>query len=101
FERYCAACHGILGDGQSVVADKMSLRRPKDLTDADARTYAPGRIFEAIRRGYGLMPAYAVQLNETESWGLVAYVRALQLTRGISIYRLPPALREKLAEEAP
>ena len=101
FDHYCAACHGVLGDGQSVVADKMSLRRPKNLTDADARDYPPGRIFQSIRQGYGLMPSYSVQLTERDTWGVVAYVRALQIARGISVYRLPPALRDKLAKEAP
>lgn len=101
FDRYCAACHGVLGDGQSVVADKMSLRRPKNLTDQDARDYPPGRIFETIRQGYGLMPSYAVQLSERDAWGVVAYVRALQIARGIWVYRLPPALRQKLVKEAP
>lgn len=101
FDRYCAACHGILGDGQSVVADKMSLRRPKNLTDPEVRDYPPGRVFQAIRQGYGLMPSYAVQISGRDAWGVVAYVRALQIARGTWVYRLPPSLREKLAKEAP
>ena len=60
-----------------------------------------GRVFEAVRRGYGLMPSYSVQLSEKDAWAVVAYVRALQIARGTWIYRLPPALRDKLAKEAP
>lgn len=101
FERYCAPCHGVLGDGRSVVADKMSLRRPQDLTAQMVRDYPSGRIFETVRQGYGLMPSYSVQLSERDTWGVVAYVRALQIARGTWVYRLPPALREKLAKEAP
>jgi mono/diheme cytochrome c family protein len=101
FDRYCATCHGILGDGRSVVADKMTLRRPIHLDDADARSYPPGRVFQAVRQGYGLMPSYAVQLSEKDAWGVVAYVRALQIARGTWVYRLPPALRARLAKEAP
>ena len=101
FDRYCAACHGVLGDGQSVVADKMALRRPKNLTDQDVRDYPPGRVFQTVREGSGLMPSYAVQLSERDTWGVVAYVHALQIARGTWVYRLPPALREKLAKEAP
>jgi len=101
FDHYCAACHGVLGDGQSVVADKMTLRRPKSLIDDDARLYPPGRVFQGIRQGYGLMPSYSVQLSERDTWGVVAYVRALQIASGISVHRLPPALRERLAKEAP
>lgn len=101
FDRYCAACHGVLGDGESVVATKLNLRRPKNLTDQDAREYPPGRIFQAIQQGYGLMPSYSVQLSERDSWGVVAYVRALQIARGTWVYRLPPAVRQRLAKEAP
>ncbi len=79
----------------------MTLRRPKSLIDAGARAYPPGRIFQAVRQGYGLMPSYSVQLTERDSWGVVSYVRALQIASGISVYRLPPALRDKLAKEAP
>jgi hypothetical protein len=31
FRAVCAACHGVLGDGRSVVATKMALRPPPDL----------------------------------------------------------------------
>jgi mono/diheme cytochrome c family protein len=101
FDHYCATCHGVLGDGQSVVADKMTLRRPRNLTDPETRDYPPGRIFQTVREGYGLMPSYSVQLSEKDTWGVVAYVRALQMARGTFVYRLPPALRDKLAKEAP
>jgi mono/diheme cytochrome c family protein len=101
FDHYCAACHGMLGDGQSVVADKMTLRRPKDLTDADARDYPPGRIFQTVRQGYGLMPSYSVQLTEKDTWGVVAYVRALQIARGARVAELPPEVRAELQEKAP
>ena len=92
----------MLGDGQSVVADKMALRRPKNLTDADARDYPPGRIFQGIRQGYGLMPSYSVQLTERDTWGVVAYVRALQIARGISSRSSSrPRCATQLAKEAP
>jgi mono/diheme cytochrome c family protein len=96
FETFCATCHGILGDGTSAVAPKMRLRKPENLTDADARSYPPGRVFQAIRAGYGLMPSYAVQLSERESWAVVAYVRALQIARGTRLSELPPGARAEL-----
>lgn len=101
FDLYCATCHGVLGDGVSVVASKMSLRRPPSLHDARIRAYPPGRIFATIRQGYGLMPGYAVQLSVHDSWAVVAYVRALQLARGAPVARLPPEVRARLAKEAP
>jgi mono/diheme cytochrome c family protein len=101
FETYCAACHGILGDGDSVVAEKMDLRRPPDLLSDDLRGYPPGRVFQTIRQGYGLMPAYRVQLDVNAAWSVVAYVRALQRARGVRAQDLPPPIRTELAKEAP
>jgi mono/diheme cytochrome c family protein len=101
FETYCAACHGILGDGNSAVAEKMSLRKPEDLLSDDARAYPPGRVFQAIRQGYGLMPSYRVQLDANAAWSVVAYVRALQRARGVRVQELSPAVRAELAKEAP
>jgi len=101
FETFCAACHGVLGDGTSAVAPHMQLRRPENLIDADARGYPPGRVFQAVRQGYGLMPSYAVELSERESWGVVAYVRALQIARGTLAARLPADARAELARESP
>jgi mono/diheme cytochrome c family protein len=100
FDTHCATCHGELGDGTSAVAERMALRRPKSLVDAGARDFPAGRIFQAIREGYGLMPPYRVQLGVKESWGVVAYVRALQRARGVRVADLPPDVRARLEEEA-
>jgi mono/diheme cytochrome c family protein len=101
FDVVCASCHGVLGDASTVVADKMSLRRPRNLLEPDVRAYVPGRVFQAIREGYGLMPSYAVQLSVRETWGVVAYVRALQLAQGARVAALPTDVRAELAREAP
>jgi mono/diheme cytochrome c family protein len=100
FDVLCATCHGVLGDGNSLVADKMALRRPPNLLDANVRAYVPGRIFQTIREGYGLMPSYAVQLSVHDTWGVVAYLRALQLAQGVPIAALPTDVRAQLAREA-
>ena len=50
--RFCAACHGVLGDGASVVAAQMALRKPPSLLvpprDAPTR---PGEVFRDDPRG--------------------------------------------------
>jgi mono/diheme cytochrome c family protein len=101
FETFCAACHGVLGDGTSVVAAKMALRKPPSLQEERILAFPPGEIFQTIREGYGLMPSYAVQLPVKDAWTVVAYVRALQLARHARVADLPPELREELAREAP
>src|SRR5207244_1647127 len=58
FEITCATCHGLLGDGNSLVARNMSLKPPPDLFPF-VRSLPPGRIFQIISGGWGLMPPYA------------------------------------------
>jgi mono/diheme cytochrome c family protein len=101
FDTICAACHGARGDGVSAVARKMALRKPPSLVAADIRAYPPGRIFRAVRDGYGLMPSYAEALSVDDAWAVVAYVRALQWAQGIPAADLPGAMRAELAKEAP
>jgi mono/diheme cytochrome c family protein len=101
FDTFCAPCHGVLGDGVSVVAEKMAARKPPDLTRGRFRELPPGEVFATIRQGYGLMPSYAVQLSVQESWGVAAYVRALQIARGTPIAQLSPDERRVLEQETP
>ena len=100
FEIFCAPCHGILGDGRARVATNMTLRAPPSLVGPVARSFAPGRIFQVITVGYGLMPRYADDLPIIEDrWAVVAYLRALQRSRGVDVRALPPALRGPAEQE--
>jgi mono/diheme cytochrome c family protein len=97
FDVTCAACHGVLGDGESQVAINMSLRRPPSLHQF--RDLADGYIFQIITKGFGLMPSYAAQLSVQDRWAIVAYVRALQLSQHASLEQVPPDVRERLEKE--
>jgi mono/diheme cytochrome c family protein len=99
FEIYCATCHGLLGDGNSVVARNMSVRPPPSL-----HTYAdrpPGFFFEVVTEGYGLMPSYANQIPLDERWALVAYVYALHRSQRASLNEVPPDVRGRLLRATP
>lgn len=96
FEIYCAPCHGLLGDGSSVVAANMNLRRPPALVGPLAGELPPGRIYQVIDEGYGLMRSYAEDLTAPEErWAVVAYLRALQLSHGVALDSLPPDVRRE------
>ncbi len=58
FEATCAACHGMLGNGDSPVADRMTLRKPPSLHEPRIRQMAPGFIYRVVTDGWGLMPSY-------------------------------------------
>jgi mono/diheme cytochrome c family protein len=96
FETYCAPCHGLRGDGASIVAETMTLRRPPSIAGRAARRLPVGRIFQVIGDGYGLMRSYEEDLTTPEErWSVVAYVLALQTSHGVPVDALPPAAREE------
>ncbi|HET9554120.1 MAG TPA: cytochrome c [Anaeromyxobacteraceae bacterium] len=97
FEITCAACHGLLGDGESQVALNMSLRRPPNLHLY--RDVPDGYVFQVVTHGFGLMPSYGAELSPEERWGVVAYLRALQLSQHARVDQLPPDARAKLRGE--
>ena len=93
YDIYCAACHGRLGDGNSIVARQMALRPPPSLHLY--RDRPPGYIFEVITRGFGLMPAYA-EMTAEDRWAVVAYVQVLQVSQNAQLDSAPPDIRRQL-----
>jgi mono/diheme cytochrome c family protein len=100
FDVVCATCHGVTGTGESIVAEKMAFRRPPSLHLASTRAYPPGRLYAIVKDGYGLMPAFASMLDVEERWAIVAYVRALWLSRAASVATLPSSVRSAVEEHA-
>lgn len=101
FEIFCAPCHGVLGDGLARAAENMHLRRPPSLHEPRITTLPPGRIFQIVTRGYGLMPSYAAQLSLEDRWAVVAYVGALQLSQRVVLVDQPEATRDAILETLP
>jgi mono/diheme cytochrome c family protein len=79
FERICAACHGLAGDGRSEVARAMTIRRPPSLVDGAVARLTDDRIVTVMTAGYGLMPAYRGLLSVDDRYAILHYIRALQL----------------------
>ena len=98
FDVVCAACHGIAGDGDSVVAGKMELRPPPSLHEPRIRALDAAAIYAVISEGYGLMPRLSTHLAPRERWAVVAYVRALQLSQSLPLADAPDPVRKQLEE---
>jgi mono/diheme cytochrome c family protein len=88
YDIYCAMCHGHSGEGDGMINQRAnSLMEgtwvpPTNLV-SDAVVDRPvGHIYNTIRRGIRNMPPYAAQVPVDDRWAIVAYVRALQLSRG-------------------
>lgn len=98
FETFCGACHGLLGDGNTVVARSMALRPPPSLI---VKKLSPGFVYIAISEGYGLMPSYANKLSVDARWGIVAYLEALRRSQSQPIDVAPEEVRSALRDEPP
>ena len=97
FEIHCAVCHGLVGDGVSLVATQMSLRPPPNLHKLS--NPGPGHVFQVISEGYGLMASYAPELTPQERWAVVAYLQALRRSQSATLADAPPDIRQKLRAE--
>lgn len=98
FDVVCAPCHGIAGDGDSVVAGKMELRPPPSLHEPRIRDLDAATIYSVVSEGYGLMPRLSIHLAPRERWAVIAYVRALQLSQSLPLADAPEPTRRQLEE---
>jgi len=80
----CLPCHGGQGDGNGVVKH-FGFSAIKDLHDPSVVKMNDGQLYRVITvgnlEGKGLMKGYSSTLDVTDRWAIVAYVRALQLSR--------------------
>lgn len=92
FDIYCSPCHGRIGDGDGMV-HRRGFWIPPTLHTDRLRAVAPGYLFQVISNGYGAMPHYHDQISVSDRWAIVAYIRALQLSRHASPNDVPDNMR--------
>jgi hypothetical protein len=95
FRIFCSPCHGIQGDGNGMIVMR-GMKRPPTYHQDRLRQAPNGYIYDVITNGFGQMYNYAAQVPPRDRWAIVAYVRALQLSRNAKVADLPPDVREKL-----
>ncbi len=92
---YCTPCHGIQGDGMGMVAMR-GMKHPPSYHQERLRNEPNGYLYDVITNGFGAMYGYSAQISPRDRWAIVAYLRALQLSRNTPVGQLPAELREKL-----
>ena len=80
YQIFCSLCHGMTGNGDGMIV-RRGFRRAASFHDERLRQAPVGHYFDAITNGWGAMPSYAAQIAPHDRWAIVAYVRALQLSR--------------------
>lgn len=97
FKIFCSPCHGLQGDGNGMVVMR-GMKRPPTYHQPRLREVTNGYLFDVITNGFGVMQGYSAQVPPRDRWAIVAYVRALQLSRNAPVSELPDELRQKLSE---
>ncbi|HXH67281.1 MAG TPA: cytochrome c [Candidatus Limnocylindrales bacterium] len=92
---FCTPCHGIQGDGMGMVAVR-GMKHPPSYHQERLRNVPNGYLYDVVTNGFGAMYGYSSQIPPRDRWAIVAYLRALQLSRNAPVGQLPADLREKL-----
>jgi len=96
FNIYCSPCHSRTGDGTGMVVSR-GFKQPPSYHIDRLRAQPVGYFFDVISNGFGAMPDYSAQIPPQDRWAIVAYVRALQLSRHAPATGLSPEDRAKLS----
>jgi mono/diheme cytochrome c family protein len=88
FNVFCAPCHGRTGLGNGMVVQR-GFRQAASLHVERLRVMPVGYFFDVITNGFGVMPDYRTQISPEDRWRIVAYVRALQLSRAATEADVP------------
>src|SRR5947199_3703486 len=59
-----------------------------------------GYVYHVITNGFGQMLGSSAQIPLRDRWAIIAYIRALQLSRNMKAADLPAELRERLNQSA-
>ncbi len=99
YKIFCTPCHGLQGDGNGMIAMR-GMKHPPSYHEERLRQVPNGYIYDVIGNGFGAMYGYSAQIPPRDRWAIVAYVRALQLSRNAKVAELPADLREKVMHPA-
>jgi mono/diheme cytochrome c family protein len=98
YNNYCAMCHGMTGESDGMIVRRGYQRPPSLVTEAGLQSgrASAAHYFRTITNGQGAMPSYADMLTAEDRWKIVAYIRALQMTRNRPQTDVPESERAKL-----
>jgi len=98
FNVYCSPCHGFVGDGNGMIAQR-GFQRPPSYMEPRLMNAPIGHFYDVMTHGYGKMPDYAAQVTPLDRWKIAAYIRALQLSQHAPIADVPAGV--KVPEQGP
>ena len=96
FNINCSPCHGATGDGNGITKKIGAMLVVANLHEKRIVELSDGELFYVITHGRNNMGAYGPTVTVEDRWAIVAYLRALQLTRLGTIEDVPQELRASL-----
>jgi len=92
----CTPCHGATGEGKGITQKIGAMAVVANLHDKRIAELPDGELFFVITNGRNLMGAYGANVTVEDRWAIIAYLRALQLSRLGAVDDLPQELRATL-----
>jgi len=92
----CTPCHGATGEGKGITQKIGAMAVVANLQDKRIVELPDGELFFVITNGRNLMGAYGANVTVEDRWAIIAYLRALQLSRLGAVDDLPQELRATL-----
>ena len=99
YKIFCTPCHGLQGDGNGMIAVR-GMKHPPSYHMDRLRQAPNGYFYDVITNGFGAMYSYAERIPPRDRWAIIAYVRALQLSRDAKVSDLPEGLRQRVASSS-
>ena len=91
YDIFCSPCHDRLGTATAWWRD-AAFKIPADLNCDRVREVPPGYLFQVISNGYGGHAGLRRSDSRVrDRWAIVAYIRALELSRHAPLADVPPA----------
>lgn len=97
YNAFCAMCHGMTGEGDGMIV-RRGFRKPPSFHEDRLQEgqSAASHFFDVVTNGWGAMPSYAEMIPAEDRWKVIAYIRALQLSRRAKVDDVPLSERGKL-----
>jgi len=95
----CSPCHGQLADGNGLPKKIGAMAVVANLHDKRIVEMGDGELFYVITNGRNLMGSYGANVTVEDRWAVVAYLRALQLSRLGAVDDVPAELRASLKKQ--
>ena len=95
YDIYCSPCHSRVGDGKGIMITRGYVP-PPSFHEVRIRNMPDGQIYEVITNGVRNMPSYRHQINPSDRWAIVTYLRALQRSQQAELKDIPEELREQV-----